>query len=835
MPFKIVFSGFLLLCLSFLPVFGQEESVSRSVDSLLISNGDKTPADTVPSMPRTSLEASIQRTQEASFKIGRVNQILRKELDTTDIALLIPQADRFIQTVESRLDNPESKINLRYINALLNWRETIGEKINNEDKNISSRIQELALVKQKLDSIRQDDNIRGQLRDTTLLPEYQQSLRTLRTNLELADSTLNAQRLSVARFQSRVANLNIRIKEIDERLHSEKRILERALFSKETNYIWEPREFFNTERLIDVFRDSLRFNLIILGGYINNHLGLTAFLIILALLMYRWASSNLRKIRSEKEFATIIMARIRYLPKHPFLTSLLFVLAIAPLLFTNPPVSFFIFILILTVSISGILLRLRIGKRGMRVWLLLYGLFVISSASNLYWEVAYQERWHLLLFNLAGVLLGLKLIRLQKMEKEYIPEYVHILAKIYISFCSISILANILGRFSLAKMIGITATLSLLHAISLIIFIIIIKEFIYLQIEVSRKNENEFTSVIDFYDIQKRINSLFSYLAIAIWAYYFFESLTILETLLEGIGEFLSKPRNILNATFTFAQIAVFILVVYISTFLANTVAYFANIKDQQNVNFRNKRLGSSILLIRLAVLTVGFLIAIAASGIPVDKIAIVLGALSVGIGFGLQTIVNNLVSGVILAFERPIQIGDVIQVGSIEGTVREIGIRASKIKNWDGAEVIIPNGDLLAQQLTNWTLSDKQRRVELIIGVSYSADMDLVTRLIQEQLDREEVLKTPPARVYMQAFADSSVNFRVLFWVNDIDIWVILRDQVMRSIWKAFKDNNVEIPFPQRDLHVKSFPGLIKESISKASDIEESEDEDKKINPDKS
>jgi small-conductance mechanosensitive channel len=272
-------------------------------------------------------------------------------------------------------------------------------------------------------------------------------------------------------------------------------------------------------------------------------------------------------------------------------------------------------------------------------------------------------------------------------------------------------------------------------------------------------------------------------------------------------------------------------LIIYLSSFLANTIGYIASLKDEQQGAERSKRLGSSILLIRLAIFTLGFLIAIAASGIPIDKITIILGALSVGIGFGLQTIVNNLVSGIILAFERPIQIGDTIQVGAVEGVVKDIGIRASKIKNWDGAEVIIPNGDLLAHHLTNWTLSDKIRRVELTIGVAYESDMDLVTELIQKELGTDEIMKLPAPKVFLQTFGDNSVNFRVLFWVDDVDIWVSIRDQVMRGIFKSFKENGIEIPFPQRDLHVKSFPGLIGEKVTKPGEI--SPEEKPKVKPD--
>jgi small-conductance mechanosensitive channel len=189
-------------------------------------------------------------------------------------------------------------------------------------------------------------------------------------------------------------------------------------------------------------------------------------------------------------------------------------------------------------------------------------------------------------------------------------------------------------------------------------------------------------------------------------------------------------------------------------------------------------------------------------------RITIVLGALSVGIGFGLQNIINNLVSGVILAFERPIQIGDTIDSGPDQGIVKEIGIRASKIRNWDGAEVVIPNGDLLANRLTNWTLNDKHRRVELVIGVSYNSDIDEVTRLITESLFFDGVLKWPAPSVYLQKLNESSLDFRVLFWVADVDLWIVQRDKAMREIFKSLKDNGIQIPFPQRDLHIRSVQG---------------------------
>jgi potassium efflux system protein len=190
-------------------------------------------------------------------------------------------------------------------------------------------------------------------------------------------------------------------------------------------------------------------NQAIVSRYIKNHLGITLFLLILVFLINYWVGSNLKKIKSEKEFSAIILGRVNYVPKYPFFSSLMVILAIAPFFYPNPPVSFFSLVLVVLVSISGILLRKRIGKDLYQVWWLMFFLFLISTASNLYWEIAYQERWHLLLFSFFGIFLALRLLKLQKANEEFdIPPYIKIFARVYIAFCSFSILANVLGRFS---------------------------------------------------------------------------------------------------------------------------------------------------------------------------------------------------------------------------------------------------------------------------------------------------------------------------------------------------------------------------------------------------
>jgi len=163
------------------------------------------------------------------------------------------------------------------------------------------------------------------------------------------------------------------------------------------------------------------------------------------------------------------------------------------------------------------------------------------------------------------------------------------------------------------------------------------------------------------------------------------------------------------------------------------------------------------------------------------------------------------MVSGLILALERPIKVGDVVQVGELIGTVRAIGLRSSQIKSYDGAEVIVPNGNLISNEMINWTLSDSNRRMDIRVGVAYGSDTDAVIKILQDlAMDHPQVDKNPIPTAYFTGFGDSSLDFRLLAWTN-IDQRLAVESDLNRSIDKAFQKAGIEIPFPQRDLHIRS------------------------------
>jgi small-conductance mechanosensitive channel len=218
--------------------------------------------------------------------------------------------------------------------------------------------------------------------------------------------------------------------------------------------------------------------------------------------------------------------------------------------------------------------------------------------------------------------------------------------------------------------------------------------------------------------------------------------------------------------------------------------------------------LGSWILLLRIGIISIGLLIAFASAGIALDRITIIISALSVGIGFGMQTLINNLVSGIIIAFEKPISVGDVIEVAGKTGRMKSIGIRSSMVTTWDGSDVVIPNGDLLNQHLTNWTLGNSNARFEIIVGVAYGTNLKDVHQLIMELMNsHNKISKYPPPFIVFKEFASSSIDMSIKFWVAEYSDGIVVKSDLIVAIDKLFKEKNIVIPFPQQDVYVKALP----------------------------
>ena len=210
--------------------------------------------------------------------------------------------------------------------------------------------------------------------------------------------------------------------------------------------------------------------------------------------------------------------------------------------------------------------------------------------------------------------------------------------------------------------------------------------------------------------------------------------------------------------------------------------------------------------LARFGLLTLGFLAALSAAGVGLGQFTLVAGALGVGIGFGLQNLVSNFVSGLILAFERPVEVGDSVQVGGLVGRVRHIGLRSSILQTPAGAEVILPNANLISNEVINWSLSDSRCRVELPVSVAYGTDpRRLIEMLAGVARGQAEVLASPAPAAHFRGFGESSLDFLLFFWAPAFEDSLRLRSEVAVAVHDALRQAGIEVPLPQRDLHLRS------------------------------
>jgi small-conductance mechanosensitive channel len=209
--------------------------------------------------------------------------------------------------------------------------------------------------------------------------------------------------------------------------------------------------------------------------------------------------------------------------------------------------------------------------------------------------------------------------------------------------------------------------------------------------------------------------------------------------------------------------------------------------------------------LLHYVILALGFVVGLGLLGMDLTRVTVLVGALGVGIGFGMQSVVNNFLSGLILLFERPIHVGDAVELGAVQGVVRRIGIRASVVHTWQGADIIVPNSQLVTEQVTNWMLTDQLRRIDLPVGVNYGAVPHHVIALLETVARAHpQVLPEPPPQAFFMGYGDSAINFTLFAWADHFDHWGQVKSDLTTAVYEAVSAAGMSFPFPQREVRVR-------------------------------
>lgn len=783
------------------PVSAEKDSAATSRDiSRFAKDTSKSKASD------TATAVIINRIEGYTLMLNELGSTLKRGYDTSGIAERLPLIDSSLHVIKGNIAALGATPNIHdlYTNkVMLVQLSRILEMWQND---LFRHYDELVSINDTLQQVRKDTSMRVVPAEDELREFYVSQLTSLILKFRQTDKANKQALLQMGLLQNEVAMRYIAVTNLLGDMEFALDNYSRRMFIKDYTYLWQPKKQVSEPGFFKVLKNSLSKNVRVLTIFFALQWPILIVWALLGGLFAFWVHNNIKRVRNNHPAteAEAILQHSRLLYRFPVAGMLMFIFTVSGLVSVQYPVLYLQLNWVITIAALSYILRHFIPPHIFRHWLLLVAILFLYFINNLTIQATNAEQWGLFFVTIASIVLGFRLRRITEQSTLALPKHSRRVLILFILMSAFSMLLVISGRITAAKIIGSTAATAVTMAVSLLFFADLLMESVYLQVE-ANKSSSTFISFIDFQNIQARLKVLLYLFATLAWLMLIARNLYVYDNIYDAIASFLGTERKIGNTVFTFGSVIVFLLVIWVSTVISQMIAYMFG--DPQNAAAGKKnRLGSAMLLVRLAVLAVGILLAFAASGIPMDKLAIVIGALGVGIGFGLQNIVNNLVSGVILAFEKPIEVGDVIEMGTRSGVVKEIGIRSSKISAYDGSEVIVPNGDLISQQLINWTLSNRTRRVELIIGVDYGADIKTVTEILKQAVvGREGVMETPEPVVFLFQFGDNSVNFRVFFWLTDLALAGQLQHDALAAIYENLQKAGIGFPYPQRDLHIRS------------------------------
>jgi potassium efflux system protein len=731
----------------------------------------------------------VNKVETYTLAIDKNNFIIKIGFDFSVIETPLSEIETKLKTFKKRFETQGQKMNLRSLNSAVILLKEQSDNLLNYKKILVSFGDQLSKSNTEVKKILSDSDLNVIIPDSVLNEQLNsmvkdgRSLDTLQRKM-LSRVNLLRNRLSINLLQLNDLSSNMSYLSISKKIN---------MFSREEAPLFKLKaekykQSFG-ETVLNAFERSGKIISIYLAG--KGHLTTLALLIFI--FITAWLLSNMRRIKKQEEVESVLL-QVNFLKRSVVIGSVMGLLTYAPLLFGNPTMSLLHAIEALRVIAICFLLFPFLKGSSKYLWIGLVLIWFFYAIDDILLDSSFGERWGLFIAGVLLFLLCVDMIRRRtafflKIEESPVTKALIIFT---LAQVALSILFNLSGRLSLAKIFGVSAIQCLMLGISLKVFCTMVLEAIYLQTEAYQSSR--FSDFINFKELQHRFQRTLWILASIVWTIGLIRNLTLYDLMLRLSADFLQESRSIGSYQFTFASIGIFFCIIWFSSLISSFISFFFG-HEKATAGGKRSGLNSMMLLIRLAIWTVGFLIAVAAAGIPIDRLSIMLGALGVGIGFGLQNIVNNLVSGIILAFERPIQIGDQIEIGNKSGVVKEIGVRSSKIHNAEGADIIVPNGDLLSQHLINWTMQDRSKRVEFIIGVPYSSDLDSVILLIKETLKKNEnILPVPEPVVIVQDFGEYAISVRTLLWVGDLAVGGGVRSAAMIDVKKALAAAGIQL-----------------------------------------
>ncbi len=741
---------------------------------------------------KLSADSLLIRMEELHNTLNRINNITSREFDTRGMEAELPEIKSNLQTIDDNLKLYNKVLNIRNLQMFRVLLADMREHLEEWRTQLFDYNKELVRMNAEMTAFTKDSFVKQIKADTTFRKFYLPELKELKSKWDQAQQSTTRHLNKITVLQAGISGSYFKAIELENKVNEQLRIFSIKSLGKEYNYLWENKSHTDSSAAALAQQSSKSFEGLgkILNYYTRTHSDTWFWMFLIGLIFFLRVNKQFRKIKKAGSHELLQPPYIKYLRALPFAGTLVIVLNIASFFDLHAPSAYIDSLQSFLVFVLTILFWRRWERRMFVYWITIFVLYLLTTGTATVVVPDVRVRTWMLALNALSVITGF-FIYFRIYKNLPAGKLVRIVSVIFIVLNVLSALFNLYGRLSMAQVYSTAAIAGLLQIIGLTVFIQIVEEAFYLQMQTSRI-AGGFTARFDFEKVRAGLHKILVALAVVLWLMVFTTNLNIYNELYNGISSLITATRKIGNTSFTLGNILLFFVILLISNFLQKYIGYFFGETDDEQVG-EVKAKSSRLLLLRLLVLVAGFLIAIAASGLPMDKITVVLGALGVGIGLGLQNIVNNLVSGVILIFERPLKIGDFVEAAGQKGRVKDIGIRSSRMVTTDGAEVTVPNGDLLSSKLINWTLSNNHIRTELLFTIAPSAALPLAKKIILEEVSASEAVigKVAP-ELLVKSINDSNVALKVMVWIQHVHQEEAFKSQMLQQIYQRLKDNEI-------------------------------------------
>jgi potassium-dependent mechanosensitive channel len=737
------------------------------------------------------------------MSFDRVNDNLNSISDSSRLGFEVIRMERKIDgitddiaIIRNNLRGRSSAFNIKNLYLYQSFTSDLNDRNDGIEARTAKLFHRVNKAKLNLKKVLSDSVFRVMYADSNLRKTFEKKLVRLERKWDRSDSitkanvdTLNALKVKIA---DNAVNLSNMLNMMDTRLDR----ADKQLFGQEVNCLWQKTQqqtIVNaTSKLVLTKVDSEK-NAIVF--YFNQTSSQRAFFVILGILLFGWLFVKRKLLKTAKEpSGSLDFLHLNYLNKYPVLSVLVLLLCLMPFFDAYAPTSYISIEYILMLIVSSVIFFKKENRNFCIGWMILVILFIADTLTYLFMEPAFISRLWLLVVH--GCIVAFSFLFYKRIDKD-LPGYKWIKSASVTAMilAVLGIIANLFGRFSLSGIFGISAIFAITQAIVLPVSIETAIEIILLQLQSSRLKkgfENPFDSNI----VIKKIKIPFAVIALLLWLIMLASNLNIYHSITNSLVDLLTNPVSVGSISFKLISVLYFFVIIWFAHIFQQLISFLFGETGVENEDISpdTKKRHSRLLITRLFVLVGGYMLAIAASGLPIDKITILLGALGIGIGMGLQNVVNNFVSGIILIFDGSLKIGDEIEVGGSAGKVKEIGLRASTLTTADGADVIIPNGNILSQNIVNWTFTNDLKRV--MIGFVLSGkelDANIINEVINETIKNIPgvISQKKPVILYTKVTTENC-TLTVRFW-STITSADHVKSEAFLQLSTAFADKKIQ------------------------------------------